>query len=153
MLFFFWLKKDSRKIWQLPYIKDILILWILTQDQNVCGLRVINLELVNRTFLTIDFFPSNFRLQGRKTSAFTQLFGSAVVKLSSSSFCSNSRRIVRGHSTTTRTKFYQILTPHPPQVDKNKHFTYYLSLYKKVFFLWPTFYSKWVHQNISYVFF
>ena len=33
---------------------------------------------------------------------------------------------VRGHSTTKWTKLYSIMTPHPPRVDKNGHFTYNL---------------------------
>ena len=31
--------------------------------------------------------------------------------------------LVRGHSTTTWTKFYPILTPYPPLVEKHGHFT------------------------------
>jgi hypothetical protein len=37
----------------------------------------------------------------------------------------------RGHLTTTWTKFYQILTPHPPRVDKIGHFTHYLLVYDR----------------------
>ena len=104
----------------MPYIKDIFILWILTQDHCVSGLRVTNLELLIRTFLTIAFFHSSFRSQrvGKPQS-----IGNAVVKLSSSSFCINSR---------TWTRFWPL---HPPRVDKNRHFAYYLhlALYKKCF--------------------
>ena len=34
---------------------------------------------------------------------------------------------LRGHSTTTWTKYYPILTPYPPRVDNCKHLTDYLS--------------------------
>ena len=38
----------------------------------------------------------------------------------------------RGHSPTTWTQFYPILTPFPPRVDHSWHFTWYLP-----FFMWP----------------
>ena len=39
--------------------------------------------------------------------------------------------LIRGHSTTTWTKFYPILTHHDLRVDKNGHFTFY-----KLFATW-----------------
>ena len=47
--------------------------------------------------------------------------------------------ILRGHSTTMWTRFYPILTPLPPRVDRNGHFTYYLPFVTWPFwtFYWP----------------
>ena len=58
------------------------------------------------------------------------------------------RSVVRGHSTTTWTTFYPILTTYPTRVDKHGHFIYGLS-FAHVDFLLTTYLPFLVHVVIE----